>query len=119
MYDLDGTHDLVCWMEPCFSAALHPYVLVLVAVSPFFVTQFPLTSLYLHIGTCQLRLFLPLTRKLLVCDCDTVFFSLRSAMRAGRICFRLCISTFIRSSSAFHLFIGVPTLGADGYVLSC
>lgn len=55
VYDLDGTHDLVCWTELCFLAALHPYVLVLVAVLSFFVTQFPLTSRYLHIDTCQLR----------------------------------------------------------------
>lgn len=36
--NLDDMHDLVCWPEPRFPAALHPYILVLVLVSSLYHT---------------------------------------------------------------------------------
>lgn len=101
---LDGTHDLVCWMEPRFLAALHSILISWFWSWCFlFVTQFPLTSRYLerwlHLlvmvlhGTCQLRLLLPLTQQnrwfVIVTLSFFFHYGLRCAL-VGRACALSC-----------------------------
>lgn len=124
VYDLDGTHDLVCWTQPCFPAALHPYILVLVLVS-LFITQFPLTSRYLErwlhllvmvLANCVCSFRLLKHRWFVIVTLSFFHYGLRCALVGCALTCALACS-FVLPLFAIFL-IGVPTLGADGYVLS-
>ncbi|KAG2070824.1 hypothetical protein BDR04DRAFT_579867 [Suillus decipiens] len=71
---------------------------------------------YLH---SSIALLLPLPHKLLVCDRDTTVL-FHSGLRYALVgCALTCsLPRFFRSFFLCRLFIGVSTLGADGYVLN-